>query len=802
MFKNYLKIAYRNIIKQKAYSIINIFGLALGLTACILVGLYIWQDLNYDNYHANGDYIYRVSIEIVTPGGTFNNAQTPALVAPNLKQNYPEIDKISRIFFSSNDLITYETNKFYEDETIFADEEFFKIFSYRTLQGNPNTFLQKDNSVVITRKMADKYFGTENPVGKTFNYNNRIDLEIVGVIENVPANSHFTFDMVATYSSLTQLPQGVYLDQWGATFGSYTYVLMHPGTDLDIFTKKAGSFLTEKMEIYDNVHQSVVLQPIKSIHMFSNFDDEINPNSSVSYILILGSISLFILILACINFVNLTTARAVKRAREIGVRKVFGAFKLQLVRQFLGESIITTLIALLFAFVFVELFIPLFSQLIGTTLIYNCFDSASILLIILISTLTIGILAGLYPAFVLTHFQPALVMKGANKQGKSGSAILRKGLVLFQFSISIILIIFTILINKQINFMRNFNMGFNQEQVVVLKTPERMSNNSETIKDEINTIPGVIESSASLGIPMQNSGFGTNLSPHSDSDDDQFMVSVKMIDSEYLDFYQIPLVAGRKLSEADEANYASVTVVNESTVKKLGFTSNNDALGHNYTIGLSDGIKRFSPEIVGVVQDFHFTSLHEEVSPLLFMYWYFLYQEVSIKISPQNVPETMKEIKLVWEKFYPEHPFVYSFLDEDVDKMYKAEEKSFRVISTFSFLAIIIACMGLLGLTFYTTEQRRKEIGIRKIMGASIPSIVKNISLEFLKLVVIANVVAWPVSYFLVNKWLMNFPYKIDVGVDVFLLASGLALIISLITIGYTVIRSAYSNPIDSIKYE
>ena len=802
MFKNYIKIAYRNIIKQKTYSAINIFGLALGLSACILVGLYIYQDFNFDNYHANGANIYRVSVEMVTPDDTFNFAQTPALVAPTLKQNYPEIDKISRIFFAKNDLITYDKNKFYEEEIVFADEDFFKIFSYNTLKGNPNTFLQKDNSVVITRKIADKYFGTENPVGKILNYNNRIDLEIVGVIENVPVNSHFTFDMVITYSSLTQLPQGVYLDQWGATFGSYTYVLMHPGTDLDKFEEKAGPFLTEKMETFDRVHENVILQPIKSIHMFSNLEDEINLNSSITYILILGSISLFILILACINFVNLTTARAVKRAREIGVRKVFGALKLQLVRQFMGESIITTLIALVFAFVFVELFIPLFSQLIGTTLIYNLFDNSYILLIVLAASLIIGTLAGLYPAFVLTHFQPALVMKGATKQGKSGSAILRKGLVLFQFSISIILIIFTILISKQINFMRNFDMGFDQEQVVILKTPERMSRNSQTIKDEINAIPGVIESSASLGIPMQNSGFGTNLNPHSDSEDDQFMISVKMIDSEYLDFYQIPLLAGRKLNEIDATNYANVTVVNETTVKKLGFTNNEDALGHNYTIGLSDGVKRFSPEIVGVVKDFHFTSLHEEVSPLLFMYWYFLFQEVSIKISPQNVPETMKEIKLIWEKFYPEHPFVYSFLDEDVDKMYKAEEKSFRVISTFSFLAIIIACMGLLGLTFYTTEQRRKEIGIRKILGASIPGIVKNISLEFLKLVVVANGIAWPVSYFLVKKWLMNFPYKIDIGLNVFLLASGLALLISLITIGYTVIRSAASDPIKSIRYE
>ena len=802
MLKNYFKIAIRNILRHKGFSFINIFGLALGLTACILVGLYIWQDLHYDNYHQNADKIYRVSMEAIAPAYNTHFAETPALVAPNLKNNFPEIDKISRIYFSSDDLIIYEDKKIYEDEIIFADEDFFDIFSYEILQGNPNKLLKEENTIVINRKTADKYFGTENPIGKIFNYNNRLDLKIVGVIENVPVNSHFTFDMVATYGTLVDLPGGNRLEQWGRHFGSYTYVMLHQATDVAEFENKSSTFLTGKMETSDLVTQSVILQPIESIHVFSNLGDEINPSSSITYLLVLGSIALFILILACINFVNLTTARAVKRAREIGVRKVFGAFRLQLIRQFLGESIMITLIALAFAFVLVELFIPSFSQLIGTTLIYNCFDNLYILFTILAATLVLGFLAGLYPSFVLTHYQPALVMKGATKQGKSGSAILRKSLVLFQFSISIILIIFTILINQQINFMRDFDMGFDKDQVVILKTPERMSYNSETVKSEINAIPGVIASSTSWGVPVQGSGYGTNLIPNLEKEDEEIRISVKMIDYNYLDFYNIPLLAGRKLSDLSGADFRSVTVVNESTVKKLGFTYNEDAIGHAYAIGLSDGVKRFEPEIVGVVKDFHFESLHEEVSPLLFMNWSYLFKEVSIKISATNIPETMKGIQSVWEKFYPAHPFDYSFLDEDIDKMYKAEERSFRVISTFSAFAIIIACMGLLGLTFQTTEQRRKEIGIRKILGASIPNIVKNISLEFLKLVLIANAIAWPVSYLLINKWLASFPYKVNVNFSIFIMAGGITLLISFITIGYTVFRSSYSNPIENIRYE
>jgi len=802
MFKNYFKIAYRNILKQKTYSIINIFGLAIGLSACILVGLFIWQDLNYDNYHDNGDNIYRVSLKATLPGGTLHMAQTSAPVAPNLEQNFPEIEKISRIYFSSNDLITYEEKKFYEEEIIFADEDFFDIFSYVTLRGDPNKFLKKENSIIISGKMADKYFGIDNPIGKILNYNNKIDFEVTGVIENVPINSHFTFDMVATYKTLVDLPKGNYLDQWTATFGSYTYVMLHPETDIEQFVNKVDPFLIEKLEMEDLITELVILQPIKSIHLFSNLDDEINPNSSVLYIIILGSIALFILILACINFVNLTTARAVKRAREIGVRKVFGAAKHQLIRQFLGESILVTLIALGFAFVLVELFEPSFSQLIGTELIYHYFNNLFILSIIITASFVIGILAGLYPAFVLTHYNPTSVIKGTTKSGKSSAAILRKALVLLQFTISIILIIVTILINLQLKFMKNFDMGFDEEQVIILKTPTRMSRNFETIKNEINAIPGVIGSSASLGAPVMDSGFGTNLMPDKTREDEELMISVKMIDYNYLDFYNIPLLAGRKLSELNEADFRSVTVVNEATVKKLGFASNEDAIGHAYPIGLSDGVKRFEPEIIGVVKDFHFNSLLEEVSPLLFMYWSSLFQEISIKLSPDDVPKTINEIQDVWDEFYPSHPFVYSFLDEKIDKLYKAEERSFRVISTFSVLAIFIACLGLLGLTFYTTEQRRKEIGIRKILGASIPNIIKNISLEFVKLVVISNVVAWPISYFFINKWLISFPYKVEIDLFVFIAAGAIVFMMSLLTIAYTVIRSAASNPIESIRYE
>lgn len=774
----------------------------MGLAACILVGLYIWQNLHYDDFHINKDRIFRVSVSTKTPQGTFPTAETPALLAPTLKQKYPEIDSIARVYFPDRDLISSSDKKFYEEELIFADDGFFDIFTYKFLQGNSETALNDKNSIVITKSAAQKYFDSQDPIGKVMKFNNRLDLEVTGVIEEVPVNSHFTFDMVGTYSSLVDLPVGNYLDQWGATFGSYTYVLLQPNSDPVQFGEKIAPFLNETMKVIEGVYKNFILQPVSSIHLFSDLEGEINPNSSITYLLILGSIALFILILACINFINLTTARAVKRAREIGVRKVFGAVKQQLIRQFLGESILITLISLICALVIVELFEPAFNKLIGTELTYQFFSSSGIMLTIFLAALLVGVLSGLYPAFVLTHYQPVHVMKGTMHSSRSGSAFLRKFLVLLQYSISLILIIFTIIINQQIGFMRDFDMGFDQEEVIVLKTPERMSYNSETIKAELNAIPGVVKTSTSLGVPVLGSGFGTNLIPDLAHQDLEFMVSVRMIDHDFLDLYGIKLLAGRTLSELGEVDFTTKTLVNETTVKKLGFSSPEEALGNNYTIGLSNGVKRFSPEIIGVVKDFHFNSLHEEVSPLLFMYWPYLFHEISIKISPDNVPATIKEIKSVWEKFYPVHPFDFSFLDEKIDSMYKAEERSFKVISTFSVLAIFIACLGLLGLTFYTTEQRRKEIGVRKILGASIPNIIQNISAEFLKLILIANLIAWPISYLFVNKWLASFPYKVEINVFVFIMAAAIAFGISLITIGYTVIRSAASNPVESIRYE
>jgi len=802
MFKNYLKVAYRNIIKQKAYSVINIFGLALGLVSCLLVGLFIYQDFSYDNYHEHRDHLYRLTTHTTDPAGNYSLLQSSARIAPAIEQEFPEIDKIARVYFADESLLDFGGTKFYEKEVIFADEDFFEMFSYNSIIGNQDDFLKRKNTAVISQSLAHKYFGDVSPVGNVMKYNDRLEIEVVGVIEDVPVNSHFTFDIAITYSCLNDLNKASWLENWHGTFGSFTYVMLHQETNIEQFQEKCGIFLTEKKETDGITKHAVELQPIESIHLHSEGSDDVNVHSSIKNVLILGSIALFILILACINFINLTTSRAIKRAREIGVRKVFGAYKQQLIGQFLGESIMVTFIALGLALVIAELTQTAFAQLIGTELIYNVFSNPSILLIITASTLLIGIIAGLYPAFVLTKYQPSRVMKGNFGKSSSGSNLLRRGLVLFQFTISISLIIITVIISQQTNFMRNFDMGFEKDQILILKTPTRIGRNYDVIKRELELIPGITATSASLGVPVMNSGYGTFIIPDLANEEHNFDIAIKAIDDDFLDFYEIPLLAGKKLSDMEGRDFRNLTVVNESTVKQLGFASNEEALGNSYTIAFGDSDGRYKPEIIGVIKDFHYKSMKSEVTPLLLMRWTGLFKEVSIKVSSQNIPETMKGIKALWEDQFPNHPFDYTFLDEKIDNLYKAEEKSYQVISLFSSIAIFIACMGLLGLTLYTVEQRRKEIGIRKILGASVWNILKSISSDFLKLVLFANLAAWPISYFLSEKWLHGFPYKIDIGLDVFFLASELALLISFVTIGYTVIRSAYSNPIENIRYE
>jgi putative ABC transport system permease protein len=800
MLKNYFKIAFRNLLNQKFYSVINIVGFSIGISACILVALYIKHDLSYDKYHKNAVQIYRIGFSSKEESKTFYMAQSPALLGPTLKNIYPEIKKYSRIYFSERNLIKVGNKKYYEDRISYADSTFFEIFSYDALVGNKAAFLKKANSIVLAESMAKKYFGDENPIGRLIEINNKYNYEVTGVIKDVPTNSHFKFDFLAAYSSLEKQPVGIYLPQWGATFGSYTYILTESGFNPKEFEKKAEFFFKTYTEM-TNVDWKIIATPLPDIHLNSHLDDEIEENSSISRIFILGSIALFILLLACINFINLSIARSSKRAAEIGVRKVLGAFKAQLIKQFLCESVLFSLVSFLISCVTIALVMPSFSNLVGTELGLDINNNWTTLLIIIPGVILVGVFAGLYPALIISSYQPIKVIKGINASGsgKRGISFLRQSLVVLQFAISIILIAGTVIVNLQLKYLRNYNMGFDKEYMIVLPVHDRVGSTYKSIKSELRKIPGVLSATAGRGTPISNNNFGGDCKPNGvNNENGAFGIELNSVDYDYMNHFGVKFIAGRNFSEEFSTDFPNAMVINEKMVKSLGFKNPQDAIGKSYFISLNG----FVPEIIGVIKDFNSSSLHNEIKSQVFMVNPGWFKEYIIKVKSGNISSTINNVKELWAKFFPQYPFEYKFLDESIDKMYKSEERYSQVISTFSVVALFIACLGLLGLTSFVTELRKKEIGIRKVLGASITNIIQIISGEFAILVIVANIIAWPVAFYFMNRWLQDFAYRINISWWIFILSGGIALMIALITVSYQAIKAATANPIESLRYE
>ena len=798
MFINYFKNTVRILTSQRFYSIINIAGLSIGITACILVTLYIKHEFSYDKYNKNAERIFRIEFSITQEGVTNHLAQSQALLGPTLKNEYPEIKKLSRIYFSERSLVKAGDKNNYEDMISYADSAFFEIFSYQAIAGDITQFLKKPNSIVITESTAKKYFGKENPLGEIIEINNQYSFEVTGVIKDVPISSHFKFDFIAPYSSLDKQAVAGYFPQWGATFGSYTYMLADKEFDPKVFEKKTENFFSTHIKGYEGGWR-VLARPLLDIHFNSHSSDEIEENSSISRIIIIGSIAMFILLLACINFVNLSTARSSERAREIGMRKVIGAARFQLVQQFLGESVLFSIASLLISVITVKLLMPSFSSLVGTEIGFDYKSEWTTILLILVGVLAVGILAGLYPALVISSYSPVKVIKGvySANSGKNKASYLRKGLVILQFSISIILIVGTIIVNLQLRYLRNYNMGFYKENMIVLPAYGKVGNNYKTIKNELRSIPGVLSATAGRGAPTSSNNIGTECRPNGNSNNiGAFGIEVNSVDCDYMNHFGVKLVAGRYFSEDFPGDFPNAMVINEKMVRSLGFKNAQDALGKSYSIQLNE----YKPEIIGVVKDFNSSSLHNEITSQVFMTNPNWFKEFIVKVKSAKMPSTINSLKEVWAKFFPQYPFEYSFLDESIDKMYKSEEKYSKVISTFSVVALFIACLGLLGLASFVTEQRKKEIGIRKVQGASIKSIVKLVSNEFLILVIVSNLIAWPIAYFFMNKWLISFAYRIDISIWTFIYSGILAFLIALLTVGFQAVKAAVANPVKSIE--
>lgn len=800
MFKNYLKIAIRTLLQYKGFSFINITGLAVGLACSVLIMLYLQHELGYDRFHDDSAHIYRIQVEETSAEAVRTEAGTPFPLAPALIQDFPELENTARFLNFEEALITIGEKRIYEDGIIFAEPKFLDIFTFPLLVGDRQSALTQPNTIILTESMARKYFGDANPLGQTLHFNNAVDFIVTGVAADVPANSHFSFNFIGSLAGIQNVRDWDTLNQWGMHIGTYTYTLLAKGVDATALESKIAPALEKYDRRYPNQMRRLKLQPIKDIHLFSHVEGELAANNYAANLYIIATIGLLILLVASINFMNLSTARSVRRAREVGMRKMLGAGRIQLLRQYLGESILLTIIAMLFSLLLVEMLLPVFNHLTGKSLAFPLTKNLLLPGFLLSLTFIVGVMSGLYPAFVLAAFKPAETLKNLKTTGRGRMTrlTLRKVLVVSQFAISILLITSAFIVERQLVYFHNAKLGFEKDMMLVVQMNADSKQKVEVIKNTWRALPGVKAVTASYKSPIGFNEASTSLYPIGDGNDGQFKININSIDYDFSKVFGLEFLAGRNFSPDFPADEQRAIVVNESTVKKLGFTSPEEAIGKVYRLG----INRIDGEIIGVVKDFHITSMQTEIEPLVILYWPEVFDVFSVKIQSGDISETIAALETSWQRLVPNFPFQYRFLDDYINSLYQQEEQTRRLVATFSLLTIFIACLGLFGLSAFSTEQRTKEVGVRKVLGASVTSLVGLLSRDFLKLVLIANLIAWPVAYLTMNKWLQNFAYHIGLSWWIFVLSGVLALMIALATVGYQAIRAATANPVESLRYE
>lgn len=806
MFTNYVKVVMRNILQQRGYSFINILGLAVGMASCILILLYVQDEFSYDTSSPNSDRIYRLVTDLAAgERGDVHTARTPPPWGPILASEFPEIESYVRLKTPQVSwMVTYppESKKFYEKGFYFADETVFSFFDLQMTQGNPESALSEPSTVVLTESMARKYFGNDDPIGKVISIDNSFEFRITGVIKDVPRNSHFDCGFLASFKTFYTVETG-----YGLNYGNdmsqffpdlYTYVRLPEGYAPQEFEPKIADFIQRHhadILTQFNASMQVTLQPLTDIHLKSNREAEIQANSDIAYIYIFSAIALFVLIIACINFMNLATARSAGRAREVGVRKVVGAYRSQLMIQFMGESVVMAVLSLIVAIVLVYLFLPGFNSISARTLTLSLADGTMLLGLSGIVVL-VGLIAGSYPALFLSSFAPAIVLKGASKSGSSSNPTLRKVLVVIQFAISIVFIIGTGVVSDQMNYMQNKSLGFNKEQVVIMSLGDPNQRSIYTsYKNLILPSADVIAVTGLLSPPgglLGNMGF----TPEGAAEGETVLLDFFGVDHDYVETLGIEIVEGRTFSRDFSTDSTQAFLFNEAAIKQLGWA--DDPIGKEINFGPN---APFTPKVIGVVKDFHVKSLYTEIEPLAIA---LMAQPsyIAVRIRPENIAGTLAFLEEKWRDVYPNDPYQYSFLDEDFDNLYQSEQLRGQVFSVFSILAVFIACLGLLGLASFTAEQRTKEIGIRKVMGATVSGIVMLLTKEFVKLVVVASLIAWPIAYYVMNNWLDNFAYSTDLSPVLFIVAGGMAVVITVVTVSYQATKAALTNPAEALQCE
>lgn len=809
MLPNYLKVGFRNLKKDKGYSVINIAGLTIGLAAFLALGLYIRFELSFDSYHAKANRIYNVMIQY--PEGTFFGgpplAVTPAPMAGTLREEVPEVETATTVNVINTLFIKEDLNNF--EDGIAADPTFFDVFSYEWLAGDPNTALLDPGSLVLTKSLAKKYFPHENPLGKTieaklWGQGEKKLKTVTGVIDDVLVNSHFTFDYILPVESDPFFVSNLTSASSWTNFNYYTYFSLQSQTQIENVKNKITELLQSKLEstpYYSDKSQdklpSYKFMPLKDIRLYSSeVRYPITTQNSIRTIYLFGVIALIILLIACVNYMNLATARSIRRAKEIGIRKVAGANRINLIFQLISESIIVAFVSILMAITVVQLALPYFSQFIGYELPADLLNNTEVLIILLGIGLMVGIISGSYPAFYMSALSPVNVFKNSFRGSKS-NLWLRNLLIVGQFTVTIVLMISAVVIYRQINFIQNKDTGFEREQVPVMRIRDNsLRERYETFKQEVMQHPDIHAISSSDNVPIHISQRTSSVRWDGKSENSDFSIYGTRVNFQYLDLFNFEILAGRSFSRAQDGEGNRNYILNERAIKEIGWDM-EEALGKSFTLW------GYTGKVVGVVKDFHFRSFHDEIRPIVFMldppgsknY-------VFAKIDSEKTSEVLSHLGNVFAEFSPEYPFDYFFLNDEYNRMYEAELRFGVVFNAFTILALVIACLGLFSLSAFMTEQRTKEIGIRKVFGASVSRIIAVLNQDFIKLVLVSFVVAVPISLILMNRWLQEFAYRIEIGIGIFLLAGAAVLLIAFLTVSFQSVKAAFMNPVESLRSE
>jgi putative ABC transport system permease protein len=822
MIKNYLTTAFRALRKQKFYSFINIAGLSIGIASCLVILLFVVNEFSYDRFHKQGNRIYRVNTEIKFGSNHLVLAEGYPVMAELFKQNYPEIESVVRITnWGKRYVRNVDSNEKTKENAVWADSTFFSIFSVPVLEGNPRTALREPNSIAISRKMANKYFPNGNAVGQSLILDDNSNNKVTAIYEDIPSNSHFHFEILRSMSGLEESKSVTLIGGSEA----HIYLMLREGTRGEQLESKFPAFIEKYVmpQISEAVGGDPTLEKfraagnnweysltnLKDIHLHSSLLGEFEPNGNITYVYLFAAIAMFILVIACINFMNLSTARSANRAREVGVRKVLGSMRSQLISQFLAESFVMTLISFALALLVAYFFLPMFNTLADKQLMLPL-DKVWFYGLLLMASMFVALMAGLYPAFFLSGFKPVAVLKGKLALGlKSG--LVRNGLVVFQFVVSIFLIIATIAVNQQLNFMQQRQLGFEKDQLIVVKEAFLLGNNLQPFKEEVQRNSSISSGTISGFLPVTGgwrSGdtfWRGEAPPAQTSIQDMVNMQKWSIDVDYLNTYKMKMKLGRGFSKEFLSDSTAI-ILNETAIER--FKIEGDPIGKKVSHfgaqrpdGSPDPTKIQSWTIIGVVEDFHYESLRDNIGPLGFV----LRKSdgsITFRFEAANAADVVDLLEKTWKKLSPDSPFQYSFFDEDFGRMYSTEQRLGKIFAVFAILAILIACLGLFALTAFTTEQRTKEIGIRKALGASINNIVFLLSKDFSRLIFIAFGLAIPLAWYSVHQWLEGYAYKTKVGPVVYFFAGGITLLISLVTMSYQSIRAARSNPIESLRSE